>query len=429
GQIGRVLANWPEEDVRIAVVTDGERILGIGDLGANGMGISVGKSVVYGAAGVQPHQILPITVDVGCNADSVREDPLYIGLRQKRIRGGPYDSLLDELVASLRQRYGTSLLIHWEDLSAANSFRTLGRLQQQGIATFNDDIQSTGAATLASVLGATRLPSVPPLRQQRFLLFGAGQANIGAAQLLQHRLEQEGLSLQDARSRIWLFDRQGIVYDGRKGGSMTPEKAMFARSGSEAGWLEALGNDLRKAVQQLQPTALIGAAAVRGAFSHEVLAQLSQGMQNQRGMTGDVPIVLALSNPTDKAECTAEEAFQACNDRVAFGSGTAFQPFTAADGLEVVPSQANNSFIFPGLGFGCISCGATEITPDVLDAASTAVAASLTQEELQRRSILPDTKRLREVALRVAAAVALAAKTSMVASSENSTGTVVRVAH
>ncbi|KAK9848237.1 hypothetical protein WJX84_007118 [Apatococcus fuscideae] len=276
GRISSLLANWPEHGVRIAVITDGERILGIGDLGANGMGISVGKSVVYAAAGVQPHQILPITVDVGCNASEIREDPLYIGLRQKRLRGSAYDALLDELVASLQQRYGPSLLVHWEDLSAANSFRTLARLQKQGVATFNDDIQSTGAATLAAVLGATRLPGVPALPQQRFLLYGAGQANIGAAQLLQHRLQQQGMSPQDAKSHLWLFDSQGVVFEGRKIGRMTPDKARFARPRSEAGLLESLGKDLRKAVEQLRPTALIGAAAIRGAFSQDVLSQLSQ---------------------------------------------------------------------------------------------------------------------------------------------------------
>ncbi|KAL3154463.1 hypothetical protein ABBQ32_013928 [Trebouxia sp. C0010 RCD-2024] len=327
GNVRALVRNWPADDVRIAVLTDGERILGLGDLGINGMGIPVA------AAGVPPHQVLPIQLDVGCNTSQVRDDPLYMGLQQERVSGTEYDDIVDELIEALRERYGARLVLHWEDFSVRNSFRLLDKYVAQGVCTFNDDIQSTAAAVVGAVYGALRLAGVPPLKQQVFLFFGAGQANIGAARLLVSALADEGLTEAQAKQQIWLYDSKGLVYEGRPTGRLTPQKLEFARSASEADRAPS-GSSLLEAVQRLRPSALIGAAAKQGAFSADTVKALTQGVQDQWGR-GSRPLVLALSNPSEVAECTAQQAHDWSGGRAVYASGTAFPPFHTQHGRKV----------------------------------------------------------------------------------------------
>ncbi|BDA40585.1 NADP-dependent malic enzyme [Coccomyxa sp. Obi] len=409
GNVANVLSNWPEEEVKIAILTDGERILGLGDLGCNGMGIPVGKAAVHTAgAGIHPRYTLPITLDVGCNTASVREDPFYVGLRQERVRGQKYDDFIDEVLSCLRQRYGASLVIHWEDFGASNAFRLLARYRERGYATFNDDIQATAAVTLGALMGAQRLPGVPRLRDQTFLFFGAGQANLGAAQLLIRALADEGISEEAAKRQIWLFDSQGIVYMGRKGRPLSPQKAAFARGEEDAGLSQGLGTDLCKAVRLVKPSSLIGAAARGGAFSEDVIRALNQVTQQRFGESAR-PAVFALSNPVEEAECTAQQAYDWTDGAAVYASGTAFAPVRRNDGTTFLPGQCNNCLVFPGIALGCIAAGATEVTDSMMLAAARGISHKLTAEELERESVLPQIVRLSEVARAVGAAVALEA--------------------
>eukprot|EP00208_Stichococcus_sp_RCC1054_P004202 CAMPEP_0206137386 /NCGR_PEP_ID=MMETSP1473-20131121/2522_1 /ASSEMBLY_ACC=CAM_ASM_001109 /TAXON_ID=1461547 /ORGANISM="Stichococcus sp, Strain RCC1054" /LENGTH=630 /DNA_ID=CAMNT_0053530445 /DNA_START=352 /DNA_END=2243 /DNA_ORIENTATION=- len=413
GRVPAVVNSWPEKDIRIAVLTDGERILGLGDIGANGMGIPVGKSTVYAiAAGIDPRQVLPVGLDTGCDVDEVRDAPFYAGLPRRRARGPEYDELVAETVAALRERYGPALLIHWEDFSSRNSYRLLQRFRDQGVPTFNDDIESTAAAVVAAVLGAARLQSVPPLAQQHFVFVGAGQANIGSARLLTRALVAEGLSQEEARSRMWLYDSKGLVYRGRKEGGLTPQKLEFARSEEEG---RRLGGEAQFGVEAVGATCLVGAAARRGTFTRDALQALTRAVERRAGK-GSRPIVLALSNPKESAECTAQEAYDYTSGAAVFASGTAFPP-TSVNGQDREPAQANNSLVFPGIGLGCIAAGATQVTDGMMLEAARAVAAITSPADLRRDCVLPDASRLREVAVAVAAAVAAAAKAEGVSSS------------
>ena len=401
GRVAELVANWDCEDVRLAVVTDGERILGLGDLGAGGMGIAAGKATVYTACGgVDPDWLLPICVDVGCDNPAVRDDPLYIGLRQPRASPEEELALLDELVAALRARYGSRTVIHWEDIGTRNAFQVLQHFQRAGATTFNDDIQGTSAAVVAAVLGALRQPGVRPLEEQRVLFFGAGQANIGAADLLVRALVKGGLSEADARRRVFLVDSKGLVTDERQ--DLNANKRRFAQPRPRG--LPAPGGPsgqggLRAAVAAVAPTALVGAASVPGAFDQNVVQELCRHAER--------PIVLALSNPLSKAECSAADAYEWSAGRAVFASGTKFPAHTlSGDGSRRVPAQANNALVFPGLGLGAVAADSPAISEDMLLAAAEAVAACVTEEEAQVGSILPAVGRFREVAVVVAEAVA-----------------------
>lgn len=421
GKVAERVAEWPINDVMLAVVTDGERILGLGDLGAHGMGISVGKSMLYTvAAGVPPSQLLPIALDVGTANEALREDPFYVGLRTGRERGAAYDALVDELVGALRARYGASLLLHWEDFGSGNAFRLLQRYQAANSGpTFNDDIQSTAAAVLAALLGAVRVPGVPLLRDQRVLFYGAGQANLGAAKLFVTALKAEGLSEETARDAVWMMDSKGLITTSRT--DLSPQKAEFARrEGGDVGLNPKGYGNLTALIKAVRPTALLGAASVAGAFTEEALQALTLGLQEGRNPLAR-PVVMALSNPTSRAECSAEEALSWTGGVAVFASGTAFGPVTKKNGDVVVPSQANNSLIFPGIGMGCLAAGATRVTDEMFYAAAKAVAESTTDSELRSGSVLPSAKRIREVTTAVAATVAEEAVRSMVATSNRRT--------
>lgn len=399
------LSAWPfgrhgskKTRTRIAVITDGARILGLGDLGAHGQGIPVGKSVVYGACGVDPDLILPVLLDVGCNNVGLRNSQFYVGERESRLKGQEYLDAMDKLVMGLRDSYGPKIVLHWEDIASYNSSMLLNRYREMGFRTFNDDIECTAVINLAALIGATKIKGVPALDQQTFLFFGAGQANLGCADLLLAYLISQGLDQEEARRKIWIMDSKGLVVDGREG--VSPDKKRFSQS---AFTLKQQGYNLTRledVVLAVEPTALIGAASVGKAFDHGVLAALKK-VAEARGIR---PIVFALSNPTSQAECDYASAFTECN--AVFASGTQFPPIERPGLPPLVPSQANNCYVFPGIGLGLVSDPQERSTVDqkALLEAAFAISSLVNDEELASESILPKLTRLQEVALRVSRA-------------------------
>jgi len=399
GNVQSVVNTWPETQVKVAVVTDGERILGLGDLGAHGMGIPVGKAVVYGAAGVNPSSILPVTVDVGCNTDAITQDPFYCGTRERRIPDSDYFAFMGEVCEAIQARYGRAVLIHWEDVSSRHSFRLLEQLSRTSQPTFNDDIQCTSVITLAALLGATRLPGVPALPAQRVLFFGAGQSNLGGAQLFCEALKAQGLSQEEAEGRIWLMDSKGLITSDRE--KLSAEKEQFAHARPRS--LAPGERNLLAVVRALQPTALIGASAQGGAFTQDVIqAMVAASDAFTAGNVQGRPIVFALSNPTSKSECTFQQAHEWSRGRVVFASGSQFPPITieagTQKGRQLVAAQANNCFVFPGLALGCIASQTTQVAPAFLLAAAGAIAGQQHEQNLRSTEcVLPPLSGLRTI--------------------------------
>ncbi|MFO1312895.1 MAG: NAD-dependent malic enzyme [Burkholderiales bacterium] len=385
GSIREVLANWPRRDVAIIVVSDGERILGLGDLGANGMGIPVGKLALYSAcAGVHPNLCLPVLLDVGTNNPQLRGDPLYLGLQQPRLAGEEYDALVDEFVKAAREVF-PGVVIQFEDFANHHAFRLLERYRDR-IPTFNDDIQGTAAVTLAGLISALRVTG-GRLSDQVILFQGAGEAATGIANLTVSAMVAQGTSPEAARRRCWLVDSQGLVTAGR--GTLAEHKRPFAHE-------HAPVRDLAGAVRALRPTAIIGVAAVGGAFTEDVLAEM--------GRINDRPIVFALSNPTSKSECTAEEAYRATGGRALFACGSPFDP-VRHEGRTLVPRQGNNSYIFPGVGLGAIVSRTSRITDEMFMAAARTLAGLVSESDLAQGSLYPSLSRVREVSAHIATAV------------------------
>jgi malate dehydrogenase (oxaloacetate-decarboxylating)(NADP+) len=389
GRVAKLLANWPYRDAAIIVVTDGERILGLGDLGANGMGIPVGKLSLYTAcAGIPPERCLPVMLDVGTNNEAFLNDPLYIGLKQKRVPREAYDELVDEFVTAACQAF-PGILIQFEDFANHNAFRLLAKYRDR-ICTFNDDIQGTAAVVLAGLFSALRVTG-GKLADQKVLFLGAGEAATGIADLIVSAMTRQGLSRDDARGRCWLVDSRGLVVKQRTG--LGEHKLPYAHDHAPIA-------EFASAVKTLRPTAIVGVAAVGGTFTSEILRDMAA--INAR------PIVFALSNPTSKAECTAEEAYAATQGRALFACGSPFDP-VRLNGRTFVPRQGNNSYIFPGVGMGVISCGAKRVTNEMFLAAADTLAAQVTQTDLDQGSLYPPLSAIREVSARIAAAVAAVA--------------------
>jgi len=385
GRVADILKNWPNK-AGIIVVTDGERILGLGDLGANGMGIPVGKLSLYTAcAGIDPAICLPVTLDVGTNNETLLADPYYVGLRRRRVTGEAYDELVDEFITAARDVF-PNVIIQFEDFANHNAFRLLEKYRDK-ICTFNDDIQGTAAVALAAVLSALRVKGTQ-LADEKFLFLGAGEAATGIADLLVAAMVAQGVAPELARQRCWLVDSKGLVVASRTG--LADQKLPYAHAHPGV-------DDFLSAVKALRPTAIIGVAAVGGAFTTEVLETMAE--------INPLPIVFALSNPTSKAECTAEEAYQATEGRALFACGSPFAPVQWSD-KTLVPRQGNNSYIFPGLGLGAIACGARHITDEMFLAAAQTLAAYVTPEDLQQGSLLPPLTSVREVSVHIAVAVA-----------------------
>ena len=386
GRIAQVMRNWPYREAAMIVVTDGERILGLGDLGANGMGIPIGKLSLYTAcAGLHPRQCLPVMLDVGTNNESLLQDPLYIGLRQKRLSGDALDEIVEEFIEASQQVF-PGIVVQFEDFANHNAFRLLRKYRDK-VCCFNDDIQGTASVTVAGVFSALRVTG-KRMSEQTFLCLGAGEAATGISDLLAAAMADDGLDAKSAKARCWMVDSKGLVVASRTG--LAEHKKPYAHQ--HAPIAEFLG-----AVKALKPTAIIGVGATPGMFTREVIEEMTR--LNER------PIVFALSNPTSKAECTAEQAYQWSGGRALFASGSPFDPVTY-EGKRYVPRQGNNSYIFPGVGLGVVSVRATGVTDEMFMAAARTLAQHVSDEDLAQGSLYPPLNRVREVSAHIAAAVA-----------------------
>jgi malate dehydrogenase (oxaloacetate-decarboxylating)(NADP+) len=385
GRIADLLANWPYP-AKLIVVTDGERILGLGDLGAHGMGIPVGKLSLYSAcAGIHPEYCLPVMLDVGTNNEDFLNDRYYIGLRQKRLSGAAYDEFVDEFITAAREAF-PGALIQFEDFANHSAFRLLHKYRDE-INVFNDDIQGTAAVALAGLFSALRVNG-GKLADQKVLFLGAGEAATGIADLVISAMMAEGVSEAEALTRNWLVDSRGLVVKNRAG--LTDHKLRYAHDHAPVG-------DFLTAIRALRPTAIIGVAAVGGAFTPEVLQTMAE--MNER------PIVFALSNPTSKAECSAEEAYRHTGGRALFACGSPYDP-VRLDGKTFVPRQGNNSYIFPGVGLGAIVSGARLVTDEMFMAAAHTLAYLVDPDDIEQGSLYPALPRIRDVSAHIAAAVA-----------------------
>ncbi|KAI9227890.1 MAG: hypothetical protein DHS80DRAFT_31331 [Piptocephalis tieghemiana] len=389
--IANYRASMPGEP-EICVITDGSRILGLGDLGVNGMGIPVGKLQLYVAAGgVNPKNTLPITLDLGTNTDRYLEDEMYLGLRQKRPSDDVFYPFVDRVLAALHDAF-PNMLIQFEDFSSEHAFELLSRHRNQYL-SFNDDIQGTGAVILSGFVNAINLIG-RPIPDHRVLFFGAGSAGVGVAkQLLEHFCRAGGLSEEEARDRFWLVDSKGLITHDR-GDTLAEHKKYFVRTDNNGQQYRTLD----EVIEYVKPTALIGLSSQPGTFTPAILERMAQ--INER------PIVFPLSNPAAQAECTFEEAMESTQNRVIFASGTAFPRFIIPEtGEEKVPGQGNNMYIFPGLGLGSVLAKPKAVTDGMIYTSSLALASSLTKEELDREELYPRIQRIRQVSARVAAAV------------------------
>ena len=387
GRLKQLLSNWPEKDVRFIVVTDGERILGLGDLGAGGMGIPLGKLALYTAcAGVPPQHCLPIVLDVGTNNQNLLDDPLYIGLRQHRVRGEEYEGFIDEFVAAVQQLY-PKCCIQWEDFANINAVPILARYRDK-TCTFNDDIQGTAGIALAGILAALRLTK-GKLADQRFLFLGAGSAATGIAELISLAMAREGVDLAEARRHNSLFDVNGLLVTSRT--DIADFQKPFVRDLTPVA-------TFAEAVWALRPTGIIGVSTVPKLFTREVIQAMSK--INER------PIIFPYSNPTSRSECTAEEAYRWSDGRAVFASGSPFPPVEIG-GRRFVPGQGNNVYIFPAMGMAVFATEATRVTEEMFIVAAKAVAEQVTEEDLSLGLIYPPQNRILDASLHVAERIAV----------------------
>jgi malate dehydrogenase (oxaloacetate-decarboxylating)(NADP+) len=386
GRLKQLLSNWPERDVRFIVVTDGERILGLGDLGAGGMGIPIGKLSLYTAcAGVPPQYCLPIVLDVGTNNQVLLDDPLYQGLRQHRVRGEEYLAFIDEFVAAVEQLY-PKCCIQWEDFANFNAVPVLARYRDK-ICTFNDDIQGTAGVALAGIYGALRITG-QKLSEQRFLFLGAGSAATGIAELISLAMAQEGMDLAAARRRNALFDINGLLVTSRT--DLAGFQKPFAQEAAPV-------STFVQAVEALKPTGIIGVSTVPKLFNHDVIGAMAR--INQR------PIIFPYSNPTSRSECSAEEAYRWSDGRAVFASGSPFPPVEIA-GRHFVPGQGNNVYIFPAMGMAVFATEAKRVTEEMFIVAARAVAEQVTEENLSTGLIYPPQSHILDASLHVAERIA-----------------------
>jgi malate dehydrogenase (oxaloacetate-decarboxylating)(NADP+) len=386
GNVKKILHNWPHKNARIIVITDGERILGLGDLGADGMGIPIGKLSLYTAcAGIHPTECLPVMLDVGTNNEALLNDPLYNGLEQHRERGEKFDSLLDEFVEAAREIY-PGVLIQFEDFGNTNAFRLLDKYRDE-ICCFNDDIQGTGSVALAGIISAMRITG-EKLSDQRLLFLGAGEAGIGTADAFVAALVDEGIALEDARKRCCFVDTQGLLTSNRE--NIAHHKQRFARD------MPFIDNFL-DAVKTLKPTAILGLSGQPGSFSQEIIEAMAE--INKR------PIIFALSNPTSKAECTAEQVYRWTKGQGIFASGSPFDTVKYGN-KTFVPGQGNNVYIFPGVGLGAIVSHSSRVTDEMFLAASRSLAKQVSEHDLENGCIYPRMTRIREVSAKIAFEVA-----------------------
>ncbi|KAJ8644862.1 hypothetical protein MRB53_006610 [Persea americana] len=389
GRILEVLRNWPEKNVQVIVVTDGERILGLGDLGCQGMGIPVGKLSLYTAlGGLRPSACLPVTIDVGTNNEQLLKDEFYIGLRHKRATGQEYADLVHEFMCAVKQNYGEKVLIQFEDFGNHNAFGLLAKYGTTHL-VFNDDIQGTASVVLAGLVAALKLVG-GTLAEHTFLFLGAGEAGTGIAELIALEMsKQTKQPLEEARKKIWLVDSKGLIVSSRKE-SLQHFKKPWAHEHESI-------KELLDAVKAIKPTVLIGSSGVGRTFTKEVIEAMAS--------LNEKPIILALSNPTSQSECTAEEAYTWSQGRAIFASGSPFNLVTYNE-KTYIPGQANNAYIFPGFGLGLVMSGAIRVHDDMLLAASEALARQVTRENFDKGLIYPPFSNIRKISAHIAANVA-----------------------
>ena len=386
GAIKDVLKNWTENDVRFICVTDGERILGLGDLGAQGMGIPIGKLALYTAvAGVPPYYTLPVVLDVGTNNEELRNDPFYIGVPQPRLTGDEYDSFVDEFVTAVEEVF-PGCCIQWEDFANHNAVPVLERYRNR-IPSFNDDIQGTAATGVAGIIAACRFKQTR-LQDQTYLFFGAGSAGIGIADLLCTAMLRDGITIDEARSRCWLVDSKGLVTSDRT--DLSDGKQRYAHD------FDAL-TTLEEAAKQLKATVLIGTSTIPKSFTQEVIESMAQNTER--------PIIFPYSNPTSKSECSAEEAYTWTNGKAIFASGSPFPPFNY-NGTTLTPGQGNNVYIFPAMGLAILATQPTTIPDKAFSRAARSLAALVTQEQFDKGQVYPPLDKIRKSSILVAAKVA-----------------------
>jgi malate dehydrogenase (oxaloacetate-decarboxylating)(NADP+) len=386
GRVREILGNWPAQDVRFIVVTDGERILGLGDLGAGGMGIPIGKLALYTAcAGVPPQYCLPVVLDVGTNNTALLDDPLYFGLRQNRVRGAEYMDFVDEFVEAVQVLY-PKCCIQWEDFANLNAVPILARYRDK-VCTYNDDIQGTAGVALAGILAASRITGAK-ITEQRLLFLGGGSAGTGIAELISQTMAQEGMDIAEARRRNALFDINGLIVASRT--DVADFQKPFAQDRPPIGTFV-------EAVKALRPTAIIGVSAVPKLFTHDVIAAMAE--INQR------PIIFPYSNPTSRSECSAEEAYRWSDGRAIFASGSPFPPVEIG-GKHFVPGQGNNVYIFPAMGMAVFATEASRVTEDMFITAAKAVAEQVSDEDLATGLIYPPQSHILQASLHVAERVA-----------------------
>ena len=386
GKVKEILKNWPVKDIRFICVTDGGRILGLGDLGANGMGIPIGKLQLYtAAAGVPPQYLLPMYLDAGTNTELYLNDPLYLGLKEKRPSTADLYSFVDEFVEAVQEVF-PKCCIHFEDWTGVDAVHLLERYRDK-YCVYNDDVQGTAGITLAGMINACKLKGTN-LKDESYLFLGAGSAGIGLANLLCSALVEQGLTLEQAQSRVHMFDVNGLLQPSRT--DLVDFQMPYAHP-------HAPCNDFVEAIKDLKPTTIIGVSTIGGAFTKEVIEAMCAN--NKR------PIILALSNPTEHAECTAEQAYSWSNGQAIYAAGVQFDPVTL-NGITYLPGQANNFYIFPAVGMAIYATQASRVTDQMFIEAASAVADQVAPELLKQGLLYPKQDDILETEIKTAARVA-----------------------
>jgi malate dehydrogenase (oxaloacetate-decarboxylating)(NADP+) len=385
GEIKKLLNNWPEKNIRIIVVTDGQRILGLGDLGANGMGIPIGKLALYVAcAGIQPSQCLPVMLDVGTNNEIFLNDPLYLGYPHKRMEGNEYFDLVDEFVYAVQEKYPRAL-IQFEDFLTPNAYALLHKYKEKFLC-FNDDIQGTAAVALAGVYASTRITGIN-FAELKIMFLGAGSAATGIADLMVSAFMAEGLTKVEAYKQLWFVDVKGLVVSGRT--DLLEHNLPYAHDYEQLKFIDA--------IREIQPNVLIGATGVGETFTKEVIELMTA--------INDHPVIFALSNPTANAECTAFHAYTWSKGKAVFASGSPFDN-VVFNGKTFNPGQGNNAYIFPGLGLGAIACNAKSIPEEFFFTAAKTLASLVSDSDIAEGAVYPPLKDILQVSFEIAIAVA-----------------------
>ncbi len=385
GDVLELLSNWPEKDIKIIVVTDGSRILGLGDLGVNGVGISIGKLSLYTAgAGINPAQCMPVVLDLGTNNETLRNDFLYLGYPHPRLQGDAYFEMVDEFIQGVQEKYPKAL-IQFEDFLTPMAYAILNKYQHE-VLCFNDDIQGTAAVAMSGVVASTKITNID-FKDNKIMFLGAGSAATGIADLILQALEAEGLTKEEAKSKIWFVDIDGLLVNGRK--NLMDHNKKYAQDFKEMNFVDA--------IKEVKPNILIGASGAGGAFTEEVIKTMSA--INER------PVIFSLSNPTSNSECTATQSYEWSNGQAVFVSGS---PFGKVEykGKTFIPGQGNNVYIFPGIGLGAIASEAKYLPDSIFMTASKVLASQVTDDDIANGALYPKMSELRNISFNIALAVA-----------------------